>query len=444
VVKESSDAKVDLLVSFAYFCTAFAITLPIILVPAIAYQEYQLSARALTTFCSTVASVAMIGAGSGKIINGIVCQKIGGVATASIYAAGMSICSLALSFSRSLDSVRWIVAGMEFFSSAMWVAFSVIFSNHYKKEPMKIARGVSYLSLASASGQLIAKIFGSALLQFTGWRNIAKLGALVSFLGSMIVRFGLAETDKLAEANNLAETNDLAETNNLAETNDLSLDTEKKDEGMVSKIRSVLSSKVFWMVGFAHLAGHIAKSSDRILGAFLIEITALPFQVCGALTTCVTLGFVHGVMKSQSFFKLPSALEKERMLKRSYSSAALSLLGLALCGSRAVSSFPPSLLATVAVLCAGICSSSLAFPFYQIPNMVSSHFFAGNQALCLSYLDGFAFFLAAPIWALSNRITNSMGWSASWGFLFLLFGVCGKVMMKAIQPILVKKPLEEA
>jgi hypothetical protein len=309
---------------------------------------------------------------------------------------------------------------MEFFSSAMWVACSIIFSNHYQKEPIKIARGVTYISIASSSGQLLAKTFGSALLQFTGWRNIAKLGTLVSLLGSMIVRFGLAKT------------------NNLPETNNLPLDTENKHERIVDKIRSVVLSKVFWMVGFAHLAGHIAKSSDRILGAFLIEITALPFQVCGALTTCVTLGFAHGVLTSQSFFKLPSASEKERMLKRSYSYAALSLLGLALCGSRAFSSFSPGILATVAVLCAGICSSSLAFPFYQIPNMVSSAFFAENQALCLSYLDGLAFILAAPVWALSNRITNRMGWSASWGFIFLLVGVCGNVMMKAIQPILVK------
>lgn len=420
VAKESSHAKVDLVVPLAYFCTQFAITLPVILVPAIGYQDYRLSARALTSFSTAVASVAMIGGGSGKFINGLVCQHFGGVATASTYLAGMSLCSLALSLSKSQYSVRWIVAGMEFFASAMWVASSIIFANQYREEPAKVARGVTYLSIGSSCGQLLAKTLGSALLQFTGWRSIAKLGSLVALFGSMIIGFGLKDMN-----------------------NNLSPETEKKDEKIINRIRSVLISKVFWMAGCAHLAGHIAKSSDRILGPFLNEVTTLPYQVCGALTTCVTLGFVHGVMKGQSYFKLPSTAAKEGMLKRSYSYAAMSLLGLALCGSSAFRSVPSSLLATIAVICGGVCASSLAFPFYQIPNMVSSTVFAGNEALSLAYLDGVAFILAAPVWALTNRITNSLGWSATWGFVFLVLGVCGNLMMKAMQPVLAKQAQED-
>eukprot|EP00980_Cylindrotheca_fusiformis_P021903 scaffold8740_cov113-Cylindrotheca_fusiformis.AAC.11 len=417
VLKDSSHSRVDLFVPVAYFCAAFAVTLPVILVPAIGYQEYQLSTRALTSFSTTAASLAMIGGGSGKFINGLVCQRIGAVATAAIYLAGMSAWSLVLSLSKTKHSVKWTVAGIEFCASAMWVACSIIFVNRYGKEPIKVARGVTYLSVASSLGQLLAKTIGSALLQFTDWRNIAKLGSLAALLGSVTVKLGLQEPKK-----------------------ELLPDNSKREAGVLSQIRSVMSSKIFWMAGCAHLAGHIAKSSDRILGPFLNEITTLPYQLCGALTSCVTLGFVHGVMKGQSYFKEPSVAGKKKMLNRWYFRAAISLFGLALCGSNAFRSLSSSsFLAAVAVICGGVCASSLAFPFYQIPNMVSTTVFPENQALSLSYLDGVAFILAAPVWALSDRITSSMGWSATWGFVFLVFGICRSLMMGAMEPVLAKE-----
>jgi hypothetical protein len=119
--------------ALVFSCNIFAITLPVIFTPMIA-EVYQLLLRALTSFCATIASVGIMGGGFGKLINGMVCQRLVGATTASHYLFGVGSCSLLLSLSTSFSSVKWMVAGMEFFSrSAIWVVCSLILSNHYAK-----------------------------------------------------------------------------------------------------------------------------------------------------------------------------------------------------------------------------------------------------------------------------------------------------------------------
>ena len=38
----------------------------------------------------------------------------------------------------------------------------------------------------------------------------------------------------------------------------------------------VLSNRAFWMVGFAHATAFLARSSDKLLGAFVRDVTGLP------------------------------------------------------------------------------------------------------------------------------------------------------------------------
>jgi hypothetical protein len=340
VMKNASLSKVDFVVPIIYLCCAFVNTLPVILIPAIVHQDHHLSKMAMTSFCGTIASVAMIGGGIGKFINGIVCQRMGGVATASNYMAGLSLCTLILSFSKSLSSVKWILAGSEFFFSAMWVASSLILSIQHSKEPIKFARGVTYLSLASITGQLLAKTLGSALLQFTDWRQVAKASAFVTLLGSFLVRFSLSDLSEMPPS---------------------SKNLQHQDESTLDKIKSILGSKIFWVVGLSHVAGFTGKTCDRILGPFLQHITEFPYHICGGLTASITLGLAYGVSKGHLFYTLGSIPEKESALKRSYSLASLSFLGLALCASNLFRSFSPYLLAFLTLVCSGIGSSSIAF-----------------------------------------------------------------------------------
>ena len=419
VEKRTSITKVDAIVASVYFCNAFAITLPVILTPMIA-KAYQLSPNHLTSFCGAVASIGIMGGGLGKIINGIVCQRLGGITTASLYLLGTGWCSLLLSLSTSLGSVRWLVAGMEFFSSAMWVASCLILSNHYAKEPLLFARGITFLSLSSTMAQLLAKTAGSALLQVMNWRAIARLGAALTLVGSLLTWFVLAK--------------EVAEPRQRHRWLSRPISTSTTDQ-----IKGVLKSPLFWAVGLGHIPGFIARTCDRMLGPFIADITSLPYQVCGSLTAVVTMGFFFGVMKGKAFFELDSVNDKESQLKTWYLQAVASILGFAfLAGEQIRSTLSPAVLATLVVLCSGLLSSSAAIPFFQLPNMVSTVVFKENKAICLAFLDGIGFFLTAPLWALSSRIVTSMGWSAAWGTLALVFALGGTVMVRSMRPVLVK------
>jgi hypothetical protein len=155
------------------------------------------------------------------------------------------------------------------------------------------------------------------------------------------------------------------------------------------------------------------------------------------LTASVTFGFAYGVMKSQSFFQLPTLALKNKQLTRWYGKAMVALAGLVVVGSEPIRAvLNPHLLAAWVVLCSGVFASSVAFQFYQIPGMVSTVAFSANKAICLSFLEGLAFFMTAPMWAVSSRIVTHMGWSASWAFVALAFGLGASLMMHTLQPIL--------
>lgn len=411
--------KIDASVALVFFCNAFAITLPVILTPMIA-QSYGLSSNQMTSFCAAVASVGIMGGGMGKLINGMVCQNIGGVRAASSYLLGLGVCSLLLSVSTSLGSVRWLVAGMEFFSSAMWVACSMILSQHYSKSPISFARSITLLSLASTGGQLVAKLLGSVLMQFMNWRTLAQIGSGLTLCGALVVRSIVA-----------------GQVSHPQPSNNSPMPWSRPPQSLVDRLKSVVGSRLFWAVGFAHMSGYLARTCDRMFGPFLSQMTALPYSVCGGLTASATVGFAYGVMKSQSFHDLKSVEEKSQRLKSWYSQAGMSLLTFALLAQDSIRSLlSPHLMAGLLVASSTVLASSVAFQFFQIPNMVSSVSFADNQALCLAYIDGVGFFLTAPLWALSNRIVQKMGWSAAWTFLAMIFGATACLMVKTVNPVL--------
>lgn len=420
----SAIEKVDVIVALIYFCNAFAITLPVILTP-MAAKTYLLSPSQLTSFCGVVASVGIMGGGFGKVVNGIVCQRLGGVRTASYYLLGAGLCSLLLSMSTSIDSVKWLVAGMEFFSSAMWVACSLVLSNHYAKEPISFARGITYLSLASTTAQLLAKTVGSAMLQVMDWRAVAQIGAMMTILGSLVTRFVLAK--EVVEPRSRLQW----------------IFRPSEETNVLDQIKSVLGNPLFWAVGLGHVPGFIARTCDRMLGPFLADVTSLPYPICGGLTAAVTIGFLRGVVNGKSFYALESVQEKEAQLKSWYLRAVSCMLGLAfLAGKNIRSSIPPPVMAALVVWCSGNLASSSAFQFFQIPNMVSSVAFSENKALCLSFLDGVGFFLTAPLWTLGSQVATSLGWSAAWGSLAVVVGFGGALMVKSMKPVLVKHAKE--
>ena len=163
-----------------------------------------------------------------------------------------------------------------------------------------------------------------------------------------------------------------------------------------------------------------------------------PGHICAGLTSSVTVGFLYGLAKGKIFTQLETVPEKLSMLKKNYKLSVVSTLGLAVCGMAKVGALvsSPIALASAVTLLSGIMASTVSFQFYQIPNLVSNTVFGDNFALCLSLIDGLAFFVTAQVLMANKAILGNFGWSASWTFLAMIFGWGGTIMMKAMPPVL--------
>jgi hypothetical protein len=204
---------------------------------------------------------------------------------------------------------------------------------------------------------------------------------------------------------------------------------------VVEAFRGVCGTRLFWIAGFAHAATYLARSSDRVLGAFFGDVAALPRGICGLLTASVTLGFMHGLRKSKTFYQLPNVAQKIKMLKGNYIAGVAFTMALALVGySPLSSSLVPSkaVLAALGVMCSGAMASSLSFAFYQLPSQIAAGY-GKNRAVCTSFLDALGFFMSAIVWKLTGKIVGTLGeqygWAAVFGIVGTLFGLGGYLML---------------
>jgi hypothetical protein len=439
--------KLDWLLFVTYFSNVIAVTLPVVLLPVIAAElvpTAALSAGGSAAFIASVASISTLGGGMGKLVNGFVCMGLGGRLSASSYLIGLATFSSLLSFTTNPEMLGWILCGMEFCASIQWTACSVILANHYAaKDKLKFAAGITTLSLSSTAGVLLAKTGGTALLQTMGgnWRLVARMGSVLASMGAVVVRTMVSEYP--------TDDEDGGDDDGSSGTQKGPTESSLSFQTIAESFKRVLGSKLFWLVGLAHATTFLARTSDRILGAFYYEMSQLPRGVCGGLTASVTLGFVHGLQKARTFYQLGSNEEKKTFLRKNYLSAVVSTLGLALCGNTRLTTglFGSTtagamtakwLVAGLIAVCSGKMASSLSFQFYQIPPLVAA-LFGKEKAVCLSFLDGMGFFLSAPVWAVTGQIVSRLGpygWSTAFGMVAALFGAGGALMLKNIDKVL--------
>ena len=163
-------------------------------------------------------------------------------------------------------------------------------------------------------------------------------------------------------------------------------------------------------------------------------------QFCGGLTAFITVGFVYGLMTSSKAFYLPSSTVSSRLqlLRRGYIRVVTCIVGLvvmAMIGKKPWMN--PYVCAILITTCASIMASSVAFPFFQMPNMVSSVYFPEVKPVALSLIDGTGFFLTSPIWKIYTGILlPRYGWAISWGIVAVLLTGCGSLMMTTIPDVL--------
>lgn len=122
---------------------------------------------------------------------------------------------------------------------------------------------MTFLSLSSTIGQLGAKLVGCSLASCMSWRSIARIGAFVAIIGASVLYYVVPNEPPSAA---------------------LSLLPDKKGakhpiSSVWETVRAVIGSKVFWMVGFGHVAAYLGRTCDRILGPFLRDMTALPREL---------------------------------------------------------------------------------------------------------------------------------------------------------------------
>jgi len=409
-----------------YLCSIFAITLPVVLLPVVA-AEQAAHPSLIPATVAAIAATSTLGGAIGKCVNGFVCQQAGGRQSSFRYILGMACGCLLLSFSATPQYLAWALCGIEYCSSMQWVAMSVILANHYEKEPTKFAGGIAFLSLASTSGTIAAKLLGTLLLQLNfSWRWVARLGSAMCVLGATIM-YGTVREYPPGKP--------------------IPPKPKLEVQEIVSSVKHVTGSPLFWQVGIAHGFTFLVRSSERVLGVFFHDAIFLPRHLCGGLTTSVTLGFMHGIISGRAFDSLDIVADKTKFITKRYTLAVLSALGLAFLSNKSIISgltqFASWLPAALAALVSGYMASSAAFQFYQLPALASKSF-KQNQAVAVSYVDALGFIFSTFFWGsvgkiVSHPVLGSHGWSIVWTLLAAMLAFAGGSMLPAITPILHKE-----
>ena len=261
--------RLDVSLFIAYFCVVVTNVLSGVMLPSVA-AEYTLTTSAATAFVAGVASMAPLGGGGGKIINGFVCQRIGGKLSSMLYMLGAAFLSLALSNTKTGASIGWILAGLEFLASIHWTSSILILDQHYNAKPAMVARGVAILSAASAVGALLAKAGGAALIQLSSWRTMARCGAIVSLIGALSMLFGVtAPGPEGAQPTQLQISN-----NEATQGNDSKPTVGRVKKQSLGSLTAVLRNPLFWMIGIAHSVGYIVRS-DSMISTYISSATML-------------------------------------------------------------------------------------------------------------------------------------------------------------------------
>lgn len=416
--------KADYAVFISYFCNICIVTLGVLTVPAIA-AEHNMSPQSAAAFCASMASLAPLGGFVGKLVNGFVCQKIGGQRSSYLYLSIMAALSLGMSFTSSLAPVGIFLVGFDFLCSIQWTAICAVLDANYVRKPKLHARGITILSMASTLGALFAKTFGSGLLQATEWRTVYRCGAIMGLLGASAIYLG--GTPPKSRFDNYSVTSVATK---------VSSGGQQKVSALAS-LKSVLGNPIFWMIGMGHALGHMARASDKLLTPFLQQVGGISSSMAVTLTSSVTIGFVLGLSGSTIFSNIKSIEGKMKMLKTTYQIAVLSTLGLAACGMQSVASMfnPKSLMAAI-TLFSGLIATSVSFQFYNIPNLMSSTIFPKSTSVALSLTDAVGFLVTAGVMGVGSLVLGAFGWSATWAFMALIFTMGSASMMRAMHPIL--------
>jgi hypothetical protein len=291
-------SKIDIGTFGIHFCAAVTMTLPVMIVPMMDAELLASTAMRGSSLAATMASMAPMGNGIGKLVNGLVCQQWGGPKSSRRYFLGSILATTALASIvltsggfLGTNNLGYFVGGIEFFASIQWTVCSLFLAQYYRQSPALFARGITILSLSSTGGQIVAKLLAAGLLQLVHWRVVARLcvATAVAGLGFSLwtshhmqpfLQLPTTTTTTPSTAHNAMSIADQQQDQTLLmeaqrpDGNPVDISPTKKTSAKDAALQ-VLSNPIFWCIGLAHVSGYLTRTSDRVMGIFLQEITAL-------------------------------------------------------------------------------------------------------------------------------------------------------------------------
>lgn len=429
LTKNSNNRFLSFATISAYVCNMICTTAPIVLVPVIsADPTFGVEAAGMTSasFVAKLASITMFGGLAGKIINGFVCQANGARRSLSLYLLCVSGCLAMISKCNTFGQLAFATSGLEFFGTIMWTASNVLFATHFADDPARFTRQVGILSLCSTFAQILSKVGISYVLSLTDWRTVSKCLTFVGLLGLYFVQAFVNDSpDRKVEPQ-----------------------VENASVGrVIQTIREVTSNPIFWRVGIAHATVFLVRTSDKVLGSFFRFASGLPLNICGGLTSSLTVGFAIGVIQNGNKYSSLDSPEKERLFVKSlYQRAGLCALALAACAIPSVSSLVGNsdLLAGIIILLSGAMAHSVSFQFYNLPSTYAKNC-GENKAVTLSFMDAMGFLVSAPMWAATSSLVGGgggvgessfLGWSIMWTVMAGCMEAGSLLMLGALPAVL--------
>ena len=143
----------------------------------------------------------------------------------------------------------------------------------YKHSPDQFSEGMRVLSIASTSGALLTKAAGIIMMRFWHWRSICQISSVVALCGAAIVHMFIKEQDHTTESDRLRAS--------IQQRGGLSPGRPEQVKGIsiISSLKRVFGSPMFWTCGLAHAMGFIARRSDAFLGSFLSAVCDVPSKL---------------------------------------------------------------------------------------------------------------------------------------------------------------------
>ena len=406
-----------------------------------------------SSFATRATAAAVTGTALGKLLNGPIPDVVGARRTSALFSILLAASLLALACATTPSGIVWSCFLAEFFYSVQWPCVVVTLATHYRGDATGMYEGgIQLISLAARLGSLIGIPVSSYLLRYVRWRLVALAGAWLSSLSSSVVYLYISDAPGQPHApqnpiDRAQATAFFAKHYRRHRGSGTPLQRILRWCHFISKtvflpsLKHVLCSGTFWLVALAHTGSSLIRSSERILGAYLMDTSngTLSSGRSSGLAVFLSVGIVVGLLTAGSVFGTRQERERKWLVSRLYMAsigACYILAALAIPKVRNLLA-APDLVSTFQVMAIAVAGFGIAVQYYHIPSLVCATF-GCDKALAVSYVDGVACAVSAFVWKFVGDTVhqgefNGGGWAYGWAAVALFLLVTGLLMVEFME-----------